>query len=114
MAERLRRLTRNQLGKPAQVRILLPSIFFFLLFFFFFFFCIFFFKNKQQPGLSFSTTEETLQIVFEEYGRVKRVRLVRDIVTGASRGYAFVEMDSSKDLAAAYRFIFFLFRQRKT
>uniref|UniRef100_A0A0E0M3B9 RRM domain-containing protein n=1 Tax=Oryza punctata TaxID=4537 RepID=A0A0E0M3B9_ORYPU len=36
------------------------------------------------------------------YGRVKNMRLVRDIVTGASRGYAFVEYETDREMRRAY------------
>lgn len=41
--------------------------------------------------LSPSTDEESLGYVFSDYGEIKRLRLVRDIVTGFSRCYAFIE-----------------------
>lgn len=41
--------------------------------------------------LSPNTDEDTLGYVFSEYGEIKRLRLVRDIVTGFSRCYAFIE-----------------------
>ncbi|KAL2571204.1 hypothetical protein AAZV13_18G236900 [Glycine max] len=37
-----------------------------------------------------------------KYGRVKNLRLVRDIVTGASRGYAFVEYETEREMRRAY------------
>lgn len=49
------------------------------------------------------TTEDTLQNFFERYGKIKRFRLVRDIVTGLSRGYAFFEYDRESDARTAYR-----------
>ncbi|KAK1318509.1 hypothetical protein QJS10_CPB04g01853 [Acorus calamus] len=36
------------------------------------------------------------------YGRVKNLRLVRHIVTGASRGYAFIEYETEKEMRRAY------------
>ncbi|GAB2265597.1 small nuclear ribonucleoprotein 35kDa (U11 U12) [Dionaea muscipula] len=36
------------------------------------------------------------------YGKVKRLRLVRDIVTGASRRYAFVEYHRESEMRRAY------------
>ncbi|KAE9452840.1 hypothetical protein C3L33_15249, partial [Rhododendron williamsianum] len=42
--------------------------------------------------LSHLTTEESLRKAMSKYGKVKNLRLVRHIVTGASRGYAFVEL----------------------
>ncbi|KAI4353110.1 hypothetical protein L6164_002083 [Bauhinia variegata] len=53
--------------------------------------------------LSRITTEETIHRVMSKYGRVKNLRLVRDIVTGASRGYAFVEYETEKEMRRAYK-----------
>ncbi|PNX97658.1 U11/U12 small nuclear ribonucleoprotein 35 kDa protein [Trifolium pratense] len=52
--------------------------------------------------LSRLTTEDTLRKVMSEFGRVKNLRLVRDIVTGASRGYAFVEFEAEREMRRAY------------
>jgi len=41
--------------------------------------------------LNKSTSESTIEAEFTVYAPVRRVRLVRDVVTGTSRGYAFVE-----------------------
>ncbi|KAJ3681137.1 hypothetical protein LUZ60_015626 [Juncus effusus] len=52
--------------------------------------------------LSRQTDEETLKEVMSKYGSVKNMRLVRDIVTGASRGYAFVEYENEREMRRAY------------
>ncbi|KAK9672081.1 hypothetical protein RND81_12G075100 [Saponaria officinalis] len=52
--------------------------------------------------LSRSTTENTLAKEMSKYGKVKNLRLVRDIVTGASRGYAFVEFETDREMRHAY------------
>ncbi|KAI5062050.1 hypothetical protein GOP47_0022589 [Adiantum capillus-veneris] len=52
--------------------------------------------------LSKETTESTLQEVMSRYGRIKNLRLVRHIVTGASQGYAFVEYETEKEMQCAY------------
>ncbi|KAL2329506.1 hypothetical protein Fmac_017087 [Flemingia macrophylla] len=52
--------------------------------------------------LSRLTSEDTIRKVMSKYGRVKNMRLVRDIVTGASRGYAFVEYESEREMRRAY------------
>ena len=41
--------------------------------------------------LNYVTTESSIKQAFAEYAPVRRVRLIRDIVTGFSKGYAFVE-----------------------
>lgn len=52
--------------------------------------------------LSHLTTEETLHKAMSKYGNVKKLRLVRHIVTGASRGYAFVEYETEREMRRAY------------
>ncbi|KAF8393903.1 hypothetical protein HHK36_020103 [Tetracentron sinense] len=52
--------------------------------------------------LSHFTTEDTLLKAMSRYGRVKNLRLVRHIVTGASRGYAFVEYETEREMRRAY------------
>jgi U11/U12 small nuclear ribonucleoprotein SNRNP35 len=52
--------------------------------------------------LSHHTTEDTLREVMSKYGRIKNLRLVRHIVTGASRGYGFVEYETEKEMLRAY------------
>lgn len=47
--------------------------------------------------LHHNTTEDTLESVFSEQGDIVRLRLVRDIVTGHSRGYAFVEYETPRE-----------------
>jgi len=43
-------------------------------------------------NLSFNTEEPQLEQLFSSHGAVESVHLVRDHVTGRSRGFAFVEM----------------------
>ncbi|CAA6663953.1 unnamed protein product [Spirodela intermedia] len=53
--------------------------------------------------LSHLTTEDTLRKAMKRYGRVKNLRLVRHIVTGASRGYAFIEFETDQEMRRAYK-----------
>lgn len=53
--------------------------------------------------LSHLTTEHTLRQAMNKFGRVKNLRLVRHIVTGASRGYAFVEFETEREMRRAYK-----------
>jgi len=52
--------------------------------------------------LSYETTERKLKREFEEYGPIKRVRLVKD-KEGKSRGYAFIEFEKERHVKTAYK-----------
>jgi cold-inducible RNA-binding protein len=52
-------------------------------------------------NLSFETTENDLQDLFEQHGKVTEVALVMDRTTGRSRGFAFVTMGDSTEGNAA-------------
>ncbi|XP_063313078.1 U11/U12 small nuclear ribonucleoprotein 35 kDa protein [Pelobates fuscus] len=53
--------------------------------------------------LSQQTTEEKLKEVFSRYGDIQRLRLVRDFITGFSKGYAFIEYKQESALMKAHR-----------
>lgn len=53
--------------------------------------------------LNHKTEESSIIEVFSRYGRIKRARLVRDIVTGYSKGYAYVEYEDSTAVKDAHR-----------
>ena len=52
-------------------------------------------------NLSYEVTQEHLNQTFGEYGTVKRVQLPADRETGRMRGFAFVEMSTEAEEAAA-------------
>ena len=52
--------------------------------------------------LSLATTESTLRQLFSTFGEIVQVSLIRDIVTGFSKGYAFIEYKESRDAEQAY------------
>ncbi|MBW4668337.1 MAG: RNA-binding protein [Cyanomargarita calcarea GSE-NOS-MK-12-04C] len=52
-------------------------------------------------NLSYKVTEEDLRTAFAEYGKVSRVQLPTDRETGRPRGFAFVEMETETEEAAA-------------
>jgi cold-inducible RNA-binding protein len=52
-------------------------------------------------NLPYSTQESTLQDMFAEAGPVESVRVMRDMATGRSRGFAFVEMQTEDGAKAA-------------
>ncbi|CAM1309073.1 SNRNP35 (predicted) [Pycnogonum litorale] len=49
------------------------------------------------------TTEDTVKQRFSSYGDVAKCRLVRDLVTGFSKCYAFVEYEQARDAWKAYK-----------
>lgn len=55
--------------------------------------------------LHMKTTEETLKHKFRKYGKVVRCRVVRDIVTGQSKQYGFVEFDSRDSVHDAVKYM---------
>lgn len=58
-------------------------------------------KNIYVGGLAASVTESTLKELFEKYGTVSSVKIIKDKFTGQPRGFGFVEMpDESQALAA--------------
>jgi len=60
-------------------------------------------KNIYVGNLAFSVNEDQLRTMFQAYGKVEKVTLVRDRDTGQSRGFGFVEManDGEADQAIA-------------
>jgi RNA recognition motif-containing protein len=52
-------------------------------------------------NLSFGTTEDDLRQLFSQVGTVDSTTIVTDRDTGRSRGFAFVEMSSKSEGAAA-------------
>jgi cold-inducible RNA-binding protein len=52
-------------------------------------------------NLSFESTENDLQDLFEQHGTVNEVHLMMDRMTGKSRGFAFVTMSDDTQANAA-------------
>jgi len=52
-------------------------------------------------NLSFETTENDLQDLFEQHGQVGEVKLMMDRMTGKSRGFAFLTMNDNAQATAA-------------
>ena len=59
-------------------------------------------STKLYVGnLAFQTTSEELQSLFAQAGTVASASVVEDRMTGRSRGFAFVEMSTKEEAAAA-------------
>ena len=54
-------------------------------------------------NLSFETTENDLQDLFEQHGQVSELALMMDRMTGKSRGFAFVTMNDKAQAEAAMK-----------
>jgi|SRR6185437_13035170 len=51
--------------------------------------------------LSFNTTDDTLQALFAEYGKVVSANVATDRDSGRSKGFGFVEMENEEDAKKA-------------
>jgi RNA recognition motif-containing protein len=53
--------------------------------------------NIYVGNLSYNVTEDELQSLFGEYGKVTTVSVIKDKYTGQSKGFGFVEMGSQSE-----------------
>ena len=53
--------------------------------------------NIYCGNLSYQSTDEDLNTLFQEYGDVTSAKVIRDRETDRSRGFGFVEMDSDDE-----------------
>src|SRR5688572_19077706 len=58
-------------------------------------------KKLYVGNLAFQTTSQDLQQLFAQAGTVESASVVEDRETGRSRGFAFVEMSTNEEAAAA-------------
>ena len=58
-------------------------------------------KNIYVGNLDDATTGDQLRALFEPFGTVKTVTVVRDRDTGHGRGFAFVEMAGDSEAESA-------------
>lgn len=61
-------------------------------------------KTIFVSRLDWDTTESTLRSVFSRFGPIRNVRVVSDLVTGFSKGYAFIEYEEEQFAVNAYRY----------
>ncbi len=59
--------------------------------------------NIYVGNLSYGVTEEELKKAFDAFGQVESVRVIKDMYTGRSRGFGFVEMPSETEAQAAIK-----------
>lgn len=58
-------------------------------------------KKLFVGNLNFRTTSEDIREIFSQVGTVESASVVQDRETGRSRGFAFVEMSTDEEAAAA-------------
>ena len=57
-------------------------------------------KKLFVGSLPPSTTEDSLQALFSEFGTVRSMNLVKDLFSGNCKGFAFLEMEGHEARAA--------------
>lgn len=57
--------------------------------------------NIYIGNLNYRVREEDLKQVFEEYGTVNSVKIIKDRETGKSKGFGFVEITNEADARKA-------------
>ena len=57
--------------------------------------------NIYVGNLSFDVAEENLRQVFEPFGQVSSITIIKDKYSGQSRGFGFVEMPNQTEAQAA-------------
>ena len=57
--------------------------------------------NIYVGSLAYEVTEDDLQHLFEEYGSVESVNIIKDRDSGNSKGFGFVEMENQVDAEKA-------------
>lgn len=53
--------------------------------------------NLYVGNLSWTMTEDDLRNLFEQYGTVNSIKIVKDRETGRSKGFGFVEMENDTE-----------------
>ncbi|MDD4589908.1 MAG: RNA-binding protein [Parabacteroides sp.] len=53
--------------------------------------------NIYVSNLNFSTTSESFQELFAEYGEVESAKIITDKFSGRSRGFGFIEMPNDAE-----------------
>mgnify|MGYP006292287723 FL=1 len=59
--------------------------------------------NIYIGNLSYGTTEETLKAMFDEFGEVENVKIIKDRRSGRSKGFGFLEMPSNSEADQAIK-----------
>lgn len=57
--------------------------------------------NIYVGSMSYNVTEEDLKEAFEAFGEVESVKIIKDMYSGRSKGFGFVEMPSKAEAQSA-------------
>jgi RNA recognition motif-containing protein len=57
--------------------------------------------NIYAGNLPYHLTEDELRYAFEEFGRVASCTIIKDRMTGRSKGFGFIEMPDDSEARAA-------------
>ena len=57
--------------------------------------------NIYVGNLSYDLTDDELRGAFEEFGKVDSAKIIKDMYSGRSRGFGFVEMSSEDEANSA-------------
>lgn len=57
--------------------------------------------NIFVGNLAKDVTEQELQALFAEFGNVRNVKIIKDLFSGESKGFAFVEMPGNNEAQKA-------------
>ena len=61
-------------------------------------------QSKIYAGnLSYDTKEDDLKQFFSQYGEMSEIKLIKDNVTGRSKGFAFITFENQKDADASLK-----------
>lgn len=71
-------------------------------------------KRLYVGGLSYSVDDDGLRALFEPFGEVKFVKVIRDFHSGRSKGFGFVEMNTSEEAKEAIEKLHGSIHERRT
>lgn len=57
--------------------------------------------NIYVGNVDYNTSEDQLSVLFREFGEVSSVKIIKDKLTGRSKGFAFIEMANDSEGQAA-------------
>jgi RNA recognition motif-containing protein len=57
--------------------------------------------NIYVGNISKDVTDEELQALFSEYGNVRSLKIIRDLFSGESKGFGFIEMPGQAEAQKA-------------